>query len=234
MSNVLLRILRFQTSVLLPSAEEFFRQELTNKATQRFEDDLSIFECLDAEVVQAHAEFLGNGLTPRSHDSRGGVDLQGVDLPEVKASPGASKWFKFFRERHRAVCLFDEEEALALARSLFVNILARERSVTAADVRAFVKARLAQPDPEWFACLNDSDPAREGKCRDWRKWLEKQPPKPKHAATNQAKIREQPNVKNANGTETHPPPTEQLPQNNDKPPSEDRPTVNHNDPDGDE
>lgn len=226
MSNVLLRVLRFRASVLLPSAEDFFRHEMISRKTAAFEDDLSIFEVTDSEVIQAHAEFLGNGLTPRNNERRGGVDLQGVELPSLAATKGLSKWFKFFRDRHRSVALFDEEEALELARSLFINIATREKSADEADVRAYVKERLAGLDPEWVGCLNDPDPKSEAKCKGWKKWLARNPPEAKPsplattrgqssaAASNGAVFQTAPDPEPTKDEEVAPPPSIRPKPNN--------------------
>jgi hypothetical protein len=177
MSDLLLRVLRRRASILLESAEEFCREEWTNTKTGKLDDDLSVFEILETQLIRAHAEHLGSNLSPNDK-IRGGVTLHGIDGFDVKDTRGTSKWFKFSREHHRSIRLFDDDETMALVGVVFEQRCSRERSASPEEVRLFVNARMSEMDPEWTVCL--SDPERASQCRDWKKWLARVP-KPKSA-----------------------------------------------------
>lgn len=157
----LMRTLR-HLSALSISAEEFVDGECMRKGTPD-ELELSVYEVEDSEVVQARTEHQAgctNG--PEKKRQLGALMLTG--FPEITVSnQDGETGFEFTSERHRIMEFLDRAEMIATVERALPD-RTRLRSCTVEEIKAYVRARFAQGDPEW---IQMSDASKREKWRSF-------------------------------------------------------------------
>lgn len=157
-SSLLLRVVKRRTSLELLDASEVCSVEFR---TREGEPDLrvSTYEIEDAQIsiVQAHAEHSAN--IPL-HPPCGGPSLDLCGIGDPVPTPGTR--FKFTTDAHREICFDDRSKLLAGVAVVLGELASRRREATRNEVRAYVRGRLDERDPEWCEVCDENGA--------WRKW----------------------------------------------------------------
>ena len=158
MTSLLLRVVKRRTSLESADPVEVCSVEFRNKDG---DPDLrvSVYEIADQQsvIVRAHAEHSANvPLNPPC----GGPSLHfgGVG----KATPTAAGRFRFIRDAHREVCFDNEADLIQGVSFVLTEKESRKRHASRDEVRAYLRERLQEQDPEWSDfCATNSN---------WTKW----------------------------------------------------------------
>jgi len=155
----LMRTLR-HLSALSISAEEFVDGECMRKGTPD-ELELSVYDVEDSEVLQARTEHqAGCTSGPEKKKQIGALML--TDFPEITVSnEDGETGFEFTSARHRIMEFLDRAEMIAIVERALPD-KARARSCTVEEIKAYVRARFAEGDPEW---VEMSDASKREKWR---------------------------------------------------------------------
>ena len=100
------------------------------------------------QVTQAHAEHAGAARL--DFKTLIHLDLNGLGPPPVR-TPGTGR-FVFTRERHREIHVENRDALVDLMRRVRQAGGGCKHKVTRAQLREYVRQRLAAGDPEWVEC----------------------------------------------------------------------------------
>lgn len=109
---------------------------------------LSVYKIEAADVVRAFVEHAANRKL-RPPKGRTNVDLAGSPA-ELRPDPIAGH-FSLIRESHCELLFSDAAQLTEFVTRVRAEISQRAHSVSSADVKSFVRGRLAAQEPEWVS-----------------------------------------------------------------------------------
>lgn len=159
MSALLLRSIRFRTSLLLEPGE-LCEHEFTDRQSGSLDRNLSVYAITQDQVHQTHAEVHA-GLLKEPDLRASSVDVKPPADSKLVATLGDTK-FPFTIAAHHEIQVTSDDAVRAIAASVHANIPGCEVRPNYAAMRSHVRERIHANDPHWDACLNLKP--------KWKKW----------------------------------------------------------------